>query len=237
MAGAREARCLSIPVQRLGPVPAVAAATCPSNTVLHGDCIEVMAGLPAECVDSILIDPPYLCRYRDRSGRTIANDNNPRWLKPAFAEAYRVLRPNSLCVSFYGWNAADQFLGAWRAAGFRIVGHLVFAKTCASSTRFVAAQHECAYILAKGRPPVPSEALPDVLPWQYTGNQLHPTQRPVEPLRTLIDAFCPASGLVLDPFCGSGSTLVAAVDCGRNWLGVELDVRHAIRALRRLNHE
>ncbi|MGX5844154.1 DNA methyltransferase [Mesorhizobium sp. ArgA1] len=219
-----------IPTQRLGPVPAVAAVTCPSNTVLHGDCIEVMAGLPAECVDFILTDPPYLCRYRDRSGRTIANDNDPRWLKPAFAEAYRVLRPDSLCVSFYGWNAADQFLDAWRAAGFRIVGHLVFSKTYASSTRYVAAQHECAYILAKGYPPMPSEALPDVLPWRYTGNRLHPTEKPVEPLRRLVEAFCPKGGLVLDPFCGSGSALVAAQECDRAWLGIELDARHVTTA-------
>ncbi|AMY03623.1 DNA methylase [Mesorhizobium ciceri biovar biserrulae] len=186
-----------------------------------------MAGLPAECVDFILTDPPYLCRYRDRTGRTVANDNNSHWLKPAFAEAYRVLRPDSLCVSFYGWNAADQFIEAWRAAGFRIVGHLVFSKSYASSTRFVAAHHESAYILAKGQPPLPTEAVPDVLPWQYTGNRLHPTEKPVEPLRRLVKAFCPEGGLVLDPFCGSGSTLVAAQDCGRNWLGIELDARHA----------
>ncbi|MDX8521785.1 hypothetical protein [Mesorhizobium dulcispinae] len=96
--------------------------------MLHGDCIEVMAGLPAECVDFILTDPPYLCRYRDRSGRTIANDDDPRWQHPAFAEAYRVLRPGSLCISFYGLTAADQFIEAWRAAGFRTVRHRSSAK-------------------------------------------------------------------------------------------------------------
>lgn len=220
--------------QRLGAIPAVAVPAVPRNTVLHGDCIDVMAGFPAECVDFILTDPPYLCNYRDRSGRTVANDNDPRWLKPAFAEAYRVLRPDSLCVSFYGWQQADRFIEAWRVAGFRIVGHLVFAKSYASSARFVAARHECAYVLAKGQPPVPLRVLPDVLPWRYTGNRLHPTEKPVEPLRLLVEAFCPVGGLVLDPFCGSGSTLVAARDCGRKWLGIELDDRNAVTASRRL---
>ncbi|MER9586484.1 hypothetical protein [Mesorhizobium sp. M0276] len=65
--------------------------TC--NTVLLGDCIEQMQRLAAGSVDFILTDPPYLVRYRDRSGRTVANDNNARWLKPAFAEMHRVLKP------------------------------------------------------------------------------------------------------------------------------------------------
>jgi site-specific DNA-methyltransferase (adenine-specific) len=220
--------------RRLGAVPPIAAPDVPHNTVLHGDCIKVMAELPAECVDFILTDPPYLCRYRDRDGRTVANDDNPHWLKPAFAEAYRVLRPNSLCISFYGWQQADRFIDAWRAVGFRMVGHLVFAKSYASSARFVAARHECAYILAKGRPVLPRQALPDVLPWQYTGNRLHPTEKPVQPLQRLVEAFSKPGDSVMDPFCGSGSTLVAAHRAGRRFVGIELDQSHHLTATTRL---
>ena len=43
------------------------------NSVLLGDCIGLMRGLPAESVDFILTDPPYLVNYRDRSGRRVAN--------------------------------------------------------------------------------------------------------------------------------------------------------------------
>ena len=142
-----------------------------------------------------------------------------------------MLKPDSLCVSFYGWQSADVFIAAWRAVGFRIVGHLVFVKNYASSSRYVAARHECAYILAKGRPALPTDVLPDVLPWNYAGNRLHPTEKPVEPLRKLIEALCPAGGLVFDPFCGSGSTLVAARDCRRIWLGIDLELDHATAAL------
>ncbi|WP_167458559.1 hypothetical protein [Mesorhizobium kowhaii] len=42
----------------------------------------------------------------------MANDNDPRWLNPAFAEAYCVLRPDSLYVGFYGWPATDRFIEA-----------------------------------------------------------------------------------------------------------------------------
>ena len=41
-----------------------------TNQILHGDCIDVMKQMPANSVDFILTDPPYLVNYRDRSGRT-----------------------------------------------------------------------------------------------------------------------------------------------------------------------
>jgi DNA modification methylase len=204
------------------------------NRIIHGDCIDIMRGLPSESIDFILTDPPYLVRYRDRGGRTVANDDNARWLKPSFAEMYRLLKPGTLAVSFYAWNRVDLFFDAWRAAGFKVVGHLVFRKRYASSARFCAYHHEAAYVLAKGDAAPPAAPLPDVLDWTYTGNRLHPTQKPVECLTPIIKAFCKPGGLVLDPFCGSGSTLVAARDAGRAFLGIELDAGHHGTACKRL---
>jgi site-specific DNA-methyltransferase (adenine-specific) len=204
------------------------------NQVLHGDCIGVMCGLGTGSIDFILTDPPYVTHYRDRSGRTVANDNNSQWLAPAFAQMHRVLKPAAFCVSFYGWNKVDLFMAAWRAAGFRPVGHIVFRKRYASKSGFLRAEHEAAYLLAKGDVQRPAHPIPDVLDWHYTGNLLHPTQKPVDALKPLISAFSPAGGLVLDPFCGSGSTLVAARDTGRNYLGIELDAQHHATAARRM---
>lgn len=206
----------------------------PENTVLHGDCVPVMAGLPAASVDFVLTDPPYVCGYRDRSGRTIANDTSSDWLEPAFREIYRLMKPDTLCISFYGWTATEAFLAAWTAAGFRRVGHMAFCKPYASRSRLFRSMHECAYVLAKGNPPLPERPASDVSGWVYTGNKLHPTQKPVEVLESLVHTYCPENGLVLDPFCGSGSTLVAASTSGRRYLGIELDAAHARAARKRL---
>jgi adenine-specific DNA-methyltransferase len=221
------------------PSPATKAATrllttTHSGTVLGGDCVQRMRAMPSGSVDFILTDPPYLVRYRSRDGRRVANDDNAGWLHPAFAEMYRVLKGGSFCVSFYGWHKADQFIAAWRSAGFRIVGHIVFRKRYASSVRFLRYEHESAYLLAKGEAKPPATPVPDVLDWSYTGNRFHPTQKPVEALKPLIAAFCPANGLVLDPFCGSGSTLVAAKALRRRYVGIDLDGAHCRTAARRL---
>src|SRR5580704_9097670 len=96
------------------------------NSILHGDCLQILPTLPAGSVNFILTDPPYLVNFKARDGRTVPNDNNDAWLKPAFAEMHRVLANNTFCVSFYAWKEAERFLHAYRAAGFRVVGHLAF---------------------------------------------------------------------------------------------------------------
>jgi site-specific DNA-methyltransferase (adenine-specific) len=203
------------------------------NTVIHGDCIAVMSTMPAGSVDFILTDPPYLVNYRDRNGRRVRNDNNAAWLAPAYLQMSRVLKPDSFCISFYAWSKIDIFMTAWKSAGFRPAGHIVFRKSYASSTRFLQYRHEQAYLLAKGWPPAPARPPPDVLDWTYTGNRLHPTQKPVGILKPLIDAFTNPGDTVLDPFCGSGSTLVAARELGRRAIGIELDSQHHRTAMQR----
>lgn len=201
---------------------------------IQGDCVQVMPGIPDNVIDFILTDPPYLVDFTDRSGRSIANDKHADWLAPACREMFRVLKPDSLMVSFYGWNRVDTFVSAWKQAGFRIVGHLVFTKTYASKSTFVGYRHESAYLLAKGRPPLPASPLPDVQPWQYTGNRYHPTEKPVSSLQPLIASFTQPGAIVLDPFAGSGSTCVAASLSGRRYIGIELLPEYHAAGVRRL---
>lgn len=204
------------------------------NSIIQGDCLKVLSQLSAGSIDFILTDPPYLVNYKSREGRGVPNDDNDTWLRPAFAEMYRTLRSDSFCVSFYGWTPADRFIWAWRAAGFRLVGHLVFPKPYSSRIGIVKYQHEQAYVLAKGRPKEPSHRIGDVIAWTYSGNKLHPTQKPLCILKPLIQAFSESESLVCDPFCGSGSTCLAAKSLFRSYLGIELDPMYAAIAQRRL---
>ncbi|MHB1745376.1 MAG: DNA methyltransferase [Acidobacteriaceae bacterium] len=206
-----------------------------TNTILHGDCIEVMQQMPAESIDFILTDPPYLVNYRDRTGRTLPNDRNADWLRPAMAEAFRVLKDSRLMLCFYGWPRAEKFLEAWRNAGFRPVGHLVFRKSYTTkATDFLKYQHEQAYLLAKGRPPIMGSPLPDVQRLYFTGNKLHPTQKAVMSLVPVIRAFSLPGDMVLDPFAGSGSSCAAALLTGRKYIGMEMDDEYFHQASSRL---
>lgn len=201
-----------------------------------GDCCSLMPKIPTGAVSFICTDPPYLVGYTDRSGRSIANDGagDGAWLEPAFREMHRVLAPDSLAFCFYAWSRVDQFMAAWRRAGFRAVGHIAFVKSYGSSARFLSYRHENGYLLAKGQPKLPENPPPDVVPFRYSGNSLHPTQKPVSALQPLIEAFSPPGGLVLDPFAGSGSTGEAALRCGRRFVGIELDPNYHAAVVERI---
>jgi len=205
-----------------------------TNRIMCGDCRDVMREMPSASVDLVVTDPPYLVNYRSRDGRGYPNDDNELWLLPAFAQIGRVLKRDRFCVSFYGWNKADRFLAAWKAAGLYPVGHLVWVKDYHSKERFVRYSHESAYLLAKGNPPKPRIALRDVLDWRYTGDTLHPTQKPVMAILPLILAYSQVGDIVLDPFAGSGTTAVAAAALGRRYIGIELEPQYARIAEERL---
>jgi site-specific DNA-methyltransferase (adenine-specific) len=135
---------------------------------------------------------------------------------------------------YYGWSRVDAFFEAWRSAGFQPVGHIVFRKSYSSKSRFLRYQHEQAFLLAKGRPPLPKQPLMDVMDMPYSGNKLHPTQKPVPVLAQLIRSFSLAGDSVLDPFAGSGSTCAAALLTGRRYIGIELDDVYFTEASARL---
>lgn len=204
------------------------------SRVIHGDCLKVLPTLPRASIDAVITDPPYLGRYKDRTGRTLANDDKPEAVVGVYAELYRVLKPDTFCVSFYGYPKLDAFVHAWTLAGFDTIGHLVWPKPYASSQRYVRVTHESAYLLAKGRPKIPEYPLADVQPWEYTGNIGHPTEKAISVIMPLVEKFSPPGGIVLDAFSGSGSTLVSAALAGRRYLGIELKEKYCRLAERRL---
>jgi adenine-specific DNA-methyltransferase len=205
------------------------------NRVICADCVILLPELPSESIDFICTDPPYLVNYRPRDGRKCPGDDSDYWLEPAFRELYRVLKPNSLCATFYGWPSIERFMTVWKLCGFRPVSHLIWPKSHCSREGYTRSFHEVGFLLAKGRPPKPEKPPPDVLPWEYTGNELHTNQKPVSAITPLIAAFSRSGDIVLDPFAGSGTTGVAAVTCGRRWILIEKSSGHCAIAWKRVS--
>ena len=80
--------------------------------------------------------------------------------------------------------------------------------------------------MAKGRPEIPRERLADVQALPYSLNKLHSTQKPIPALLALIKSFTNKGEIVLDPFCGSGSTCAAAALAGRKYIGIEVNSKY-----------
>ena len=168
-------------------------------------------------VGFILTDPPYLVNYRDRIGRTVMNDDNAR-----LAEARLRARCSACCgptLSASASTATRKSTCSWmpgnpQASASRAISSS--RKNTPSSSYHTQYRHEQAYLLAKGWPRQARAARRRTcIDWTYTGNKLHPTQKPVGILQAPDRSLQPPGDTVLDPFCGSGSTLVAARELGR----------------------
>jgi DNA modification methylase len=124
-------------------------------TLYNGDCREVLPEFAAETFDTVITDPPYLVSYSGRwdgDRKIIHGDADPHWVHAAYAEMWRVSKPDSLCLTFYGWPNAETFLAAWKQIGYRPVSLIVFIKDRWGFGHFTRAQHEQMYLLAKGHP-------------------------------------------------------------------------------------
>lgn len=190
-----------------------------------GDCRQIVDGLD---YDSVATDPPYgmafVSNHRAVKYDAIANDdadwplefaiNLPaRHSKYVFArwdDLQRVPKPKS-CVT---WVKNNWSMGDLEHEHGRQTEVALF---------YPGPEH---YFPA-GRPT-------DVLTVARTGNNHHPTEKPVDLMWAVVRW---TAGTVLDPFCGSGSTGVAAVRQGRSFIGVEIDPAHFETALRRISDE
>lgn len=135
-------------------------------TLYHGDSREILPKLPSESFDMVLTDPLYLVSYSGRWGRDlepIEGDSAAGWVLSVYGELFRLLKPHSVSLTFYGWPQAEIFLSLSRKSGFRPISIFVFVKRRFGLGYFTRAQREQAYLRAKGRPPKPAVAPSDVL--------------------------------------------------------------------------
>jgi adenine-specific DNA-methyltransferase len=206
-------------------------------TLYHGDCRDVLHCIPSQTADMALTDPPYLVSYKGRWGSrqgAIRGDADASWLTPVFVEIWRILAEDALCFSFYGWPHADTFMTVWKLVGFRPISQIVCVKNVWGLGYFTRSQHESAYLLAKGKPGKPAKAISDVVEWKRVRSAQHPNQKPLGTIAKIVAAYSKPLDCIVDPFAGSGTTLVAAQVLGRHAIGIEIEERYCEITAKRL---
>ena len=195
----------------------------------QGDCLELMKDIPDGSIDMILCDPPYGMNFqshrrKDLYGK-IKNDDSLGFIDDYFTECNRVMKENTAIYCFCSWHNIDIFKKAFEKH-FKLKNCLVWVKNNHGSGDLQASyapKHEFILYGNKGRRKFTNGRKEDVLFFNKTNNTLHPTQKPVDLLEFFILNSSDENEVVLDAFMGSGSTGVACVNTGRNFIGMELD--------------
>lgn len=162
------------------------------------------------------------------------------FMRMVLSKARQKCRPGAIAAVFVDWRNLPALTDALQAAGWIWRGIVVWDKGTSRNQpgRF---RNDCEYIAwgSNGRLPVDwtpgFKALPGCyhIPGVNTKQKHHQTEKPVELLEKLL-AICPAGGMILDPFMGSGSTGAACANTGRSFTGIELDPGYFETAQRRV---
>ena len=206
------------------------------NQIITGDALSMLPTLPPGSIDLLLTDPPYgNATSYGRERKRIAGDEHPLVGLQAVAACYPLLKSNTSAFVFCGAHhlgLIEHFL--LRYTPFRMREILTWDKRMMGLGHGFRRSFENIVVLEKGKPRYREKAIPTLLSVSRVNGGPHPHTKPVPLLERLIAAASDPGDLVLDPFAGSGSTLVAAANLGRRYLGIEVDPRYAEVARSRL---
>lgn len=192
-------------------------------TIYHGNCADIIGALD---VGVVITDPPYgIGTWSSSGGNSISSDEANSingWDVVPPPELLRAIVSKSKRSIVWGGNYVCGALGPWRTplVWDKAIRGMHFADGEIAWTNF-----DNGSLRIFNLPAAASDA---------RGSRSHPTQKPVALMRWCI-LQAASEGVILDPFMGSGTTLVAAKLDGRNAIGIDINERYCEIAARRLS--
>lgn len=238
-------------------VTALLPATVPlrRNVVVVSDALALLRSLPDASVDAVITDPPYgLAGRVFEFPHKLYSAVNEVWDHHApidwMAECQRILRPGGSVACFGGRESIYAFAAEGLRLGWRLINDITWFKSDAApnftgrmmteSTErilwFCPDGERWTYDRLFAKQHNNGKNYRDL--WEFgttRGERLHPTQKPLALMNRLVGLITRPGDLVIDPFCGSGTTLLAAKQLGREYIGGDITPDYVTAARTRLN--
>ena len=219
------------------------------------DYRDFLQSLGKNSVDLVLTDPPYAVSRKTgfssvKNGvqRFAVSMDFGEWdhqqidLAVLAQETYRVLRRGGTAIVWYDLWKTSHLYDIMEDAGFKMLRLIVWNKTnpvpLNSRCTYLSNSREMAVVGVKGGSPTFNNSY-DSGDYTYPiprhgGKRIHPTQKPLELFRELVRKHSNPGDLVIDPFLGSGTTAVAALQEGRAFAGCDIDESYTQAAKTRM---
>ncbi|CAB5194430.1 putative methylase [uncultured Caudovirales phage] len=196
-----------------------------------GDSLEIMKTLDPSTIDAIVTDPPYginyKCDSKRFSGGNCIRGQGKKW--PRIANDDKPFDPSP----WLAWDKVVMFGYNHFASRLPVGTSLIWIKRNEQAYGSFLSDAEMAWM--KGGHGV--YCFKD-MSYQASNQRFHPTCKPIPLMQWVIRKLkLKPNATILDPFCGSGSTGVAAIREGFNFIGIELNPEYAEIANRRIEHE
>lgn len=201
--------------------------------IINGDCLEVMQSMEENSIDSIVTDPP----YGINKGKIDGNETTDIFFK-SIPLMYRILKDASWCSTYCSIQEIGNVINTFQQTGFKFQWQYInYINNGMVRGRMGFSCYMSVLIFSKGNAKIKKQ-LRDVCELSASSKELklrvHPYQKDIRFITPLIKSTTPQGGTVLDPFSGSGSTLIAARNEGFNYIGIELNKEYCEIAEKRL---
>jgi DNA modification methylase len=214
-------------------------------TIYHGDSMEILPTIERGSITAVVTDPPYVIgavsagNMASKSGGWADMMNSALWFSAWYREVDRVLHRRGSFWSFCNWRSLPVVMRSALDAGLPITSMLVWDKEWIGpgGSQGLRPSYELCALMAQPDFAVPNRGVADIFRHKvgsYKENG-HPAEKPVGLVRRILEtAAVPAGELVLDPFVGSGTTVLAARSLGLRAIGIEAEERWCEVAANRL---
>lgn len=211
---------------------------------INGDCLEYIKTIPENYVDMILTDPPYGIKYcsngrKNKFNKILNDDNDFRFL--VYDEFKRVMKDNSTCCIFCSWkNFYKDY--EYLSNIFKILNVIIWHKPgggIGDLKHTLATDYEMCIICAKGSPKIYSKRNGSVITVSKVNanKMIHPTEKPVDLYRYIIQTWTKKQDIVLDCFAGSFVNAIACIKSRRKYICIEKNKQYFKQGIRRIENE